>query len=256
MDKKDIYLSYSREEIGDTTILCSDCITTAGDLSKVYLCPYGIYIVLDNLKFPIRQVYQKLKEIFKTQHIYIYVPEVGLYDYFSDKYIEETTEFKANEHYKIWFEEFVNAEADERYTYEEIKKIEGRLRLEDAENRGTYIDDNGIVYVKKGGKFIEASEIDPDSVFFACIFFGCLGGHRFKLKKYMSGLWYILSFGLLGVGWLLDLLILILGIQKDRHGRILLPVNDVRNKLKYIPIGLALNAIYIFAVVKLINFLL
>lgn len=253
MERKQPDLTYARKEINGSSYMCSDCITTAGELSKVFFCTYGIYIVLDNLKFPIRQTYQMLKEILKTPYIYIYVPQAGIYDYYSDKFKDNAADLDEDESYNQWLDGFVSVGADERYTDEDLKRIEGRLKLNDAENRGSYVDSDGSIYLKKGGKFVEASDIDSDSVFFACVFFGCIGAHRFKLRKYMSGLWYIFSFGLLGTGWLLDLLILILGIQKDKYGCVLLPVSDVRSKLKYIPIGIVINAIYVFAVIKLIS---
>jgi TM2 domain-containing membrane protein YozV len=48
--------------------------------------------------------------------------------------------------------------------------------------------------------------------------FGFIGVHRFYYGKRTSGTLYALTFGLLGVGWLIDLF-LIPGMKKEVHGR-------------------------------------
>lgn len=48
-----------------------------------------------------------------------------------------------------------------------------------------------------------------------CIFLGNIGAHRFYERKYVSGILYLLSFGLLGIGWGLDTLINILKLVKS-----------------------------------------
>lgn len=45
--------------------------------------------------------------------------------------------------------------------------------------------------------------------FFLCLFFGWLGAHKFYEQKYFLGILYLCSFGLFGIGWILDLIILI-----------------------------------------------
>jgi hypothetical protein len=49
--------------------------------------------------------------------------------------------------------------------------------------------------------------------------FGLAGFHRFYVKKTDTGLVWLCSLGLLGVGWVLDLTALSLGLFKDAHGR-------------------------------------
>ena len=51
-----------------------------------------------------------------------------------------------------------------------------------------------------------------------CIFFGYLGFHRFYLEKILSGILYFLTFGLFGIGWLWDTVMLIMNNAKDRNG--------------------------------------
>lgn len=45
-------------------------------------------------------------------------------------------------------------------------------------------------------------------IFLLCLFFGWLGIHKFYEKKYLLGLIYLLTFGLFGVGWAFDTIVL------------------------------------------------
>lgn len=51
-----------------------------------------------------------------------------------------------------------------------------------------------------------------------CIFLGLFGAHRFYVGKIGSGFLYLLTGGLCGFGWIIDLLIIIFGIFKDQSG--------------------------------------
>lgn len=42
-----------------------------------------------------------------------------------------------------------------------------------------------------------------------CLFLGFLGAHKFYERKYGMGLLYLLTFGLAGWGWLIDLIVLL-----------------------------------------------
>jgi TM2 domain-containing membrane protein YozV len=44
-----------------------------------------------------------------------------------------------------------------------------------------------------------------------CLFLGWIGVHRFYLGRLISGLIYLLTIGLFGVGWLIDLIALFRG---------------------------------------------
>lgn len=49
-----------------------------------------------------------------------------------------------------------------------------------------------------------------------CVFFGWAGGHKFYKKKIFSGILYLLTFGLFGIGWIIDIILLISRlIKKD-----------------------------------------
>ena len=44
---------------------------------------------------------------------------------------------------------------------------------------------------------------------FLCIFLGFLGAHKFYEGKRQLGCLYLCSFGLFGIGWILDIIILL-----------------------------------------------
>lgn len=54
--------------------------------------------------------------------------------------------------------------------------------------------------------------------FFLCLFFGIWGVHRFYMGKVGTGVLYLLTFGLFGIGWVIDLLVLLVGGATDKHG--------------------------------------
>ena len=51
-----------------------------------------------------------------------------------------------------------------------------------------------------------------------CIFMGIWGAHKFYLGRYGLGILYLLTFGFVGYGWLIDLFILAFGNPKDKDG--------------------------------------
>ena len=47
------------------------------------------------------------------------------------------------------------------------------------------------------------------AAFFLCLFFGYLGVHKFYEGKILLGILYLLTFGLFGIGWFIDCIILL-----------------------------------------------
>lgn len=39
-----------------------------------------------------------------------------------------------------------------------------------------------------------------------CVFLGCIGAHRFYEKKIGTGILYLFTFGLFGIGWFVDII--------------------------------------------------
>ena len=51
-----------------------------------------------------------------------------------------------------------------------------------------------------------------------CFMFGCFGAHRFYVGKSVSGLLYLFTMGLFGIGWFVDIIAIITGGFTDKHG--------------------------------------
>ena len=55
--------------------------------------------------------------------------------------------------------------------------------------------------------------------FLLCFFFGGLGIHRFYVGKIGTGIVWILTLGVLGIGVLVDFIMIIVGAFKDKEGK-------------------------------------
>ena len=56
---------------------------------------------------------------------------------------------------------------------------------------------------------------------FLCFFFGIFGAHRFYVGKAGTGLLWLMTFGLFGIGWLVDLLLIAAGAFSDSRNLML-----------------------------------
>lgn len=71
-----------------------------------------------------------------------------------------------------------------------------------------------------------ASQVSPKSQIVAlllCIFLGLFGAHRFYVGKAGTGLLYLFTGGLLGIGWIVDIFVIAAGCFTDLWG---LPVRN------------------------------
>ena len=50
-----------------------------------------------------------------------------------------------------------------------------------------------------------------------CFFLGIFGAHRFYLRRYLLGVVFFFTFGIFGIGWLVDLFFVLTGKIKDRN---------------------------------------
>ena len=51
-----------------------------------------------------------------------------------------------------------------------------------------------------------------------CIFLGYFGAHQFYVGKRSTGWLYVFTIGLFGIGWILDIVLLVTGTFKDANG--------------------------------------
>jgi TM2 domain-containing membrane protein YozV len=54
-----------------------------------------------------------------------------------------------------------------------------------------------------------------------CIFLGGLGVHRFYVGKIGTGIVWLLTGGVFGIGWIVDIVMIAVGKFKDKQGNIL-----------------------------------
>lgn len=56
------------------------------------------------------------------------------------------------------------------------------------------------------------------TAFFLCLFLGYLGIHRFYVGKTGTGIIWLCSVGLFGIGWIVDLIMILFGGFRDKAG--------------------------------------
>ena len=67
----------------------------------------------------------------------------------------------------------------------------------------------------------EASGYSRWAAFFLAFFLGGLGIHRFYVGKIGTGILWLLTGGMFGIGWLVDVIMTACGAFTDRYGRAL-----------------------------------
>lgn len=55
--------------------------------------------------------------------------------------------------------------------------------------------------------------------FFLCLFLGVFGAHRFYVGKIGTGIIWLFTLGLFGIGWILDLIFILIGGFRDKAGQ-------------------------------------
>ena len=65
----------------------------------------------------------------------------------------------------------------------------------------------------------EKSECSPLTCLILCLVFGLFGAHRFYTGRIFTGLLYVFTFGLFGIGMAIDLILIVCGAFKDKRKR-------------------------------------
>ena len=68
---------------------------------------------------------------------------------------------------------------------------------------------------------VDASPKKRTVALLLCFFLGALGIHRFYVGKVGTGILWLLTLGILGIGALVDFIMIIVGSFKDKDGRVL-----------------------------------
>ena len=78
-----------------------------------------------------------------------------------------------------------------------------------------------VNYNYYGGVDPYVSDKDRWTALVICFFLGIFGGHQFYVGNIGKGLLYVFTGGLFGIGWLIDIICLLMGTFKDSKGRVL-----------------------------------
>jgi hypothetical protein len=70
-----------------------------------------------------------------------------------------------------------------------------------------------------GGRGVKASPKSKATALLLCIFLGYLGVHRYYVGQSGMGTAYLFTLGLFGIGWIVDIFIILAGGFKDKYGR-------------------------------------
>lgn len=68
------------------------------------------------------------------------------------------------------------------------------------------------------GRGREYSDKSKWVAFFLCFFLGCFGFHRFYVGKVGTGILYLCTVGLFGIGAIVDCILILCGSFKDKYG--------------------------------------
>ena len=204
----------------DGALLTESVQTPYGTLERVYFGPGSIYAVADE-EADSAALYALLREDLGAVRLVLYVNGKGRYDASHGQYgpilmVDALDEDIGTEIYRC----------PSVYSDRSLEQMQRRLSDIDTRTRGYCRSEDGTLYLYRHGKLYEASPLDGDRLFRLCLFGGIFGLHRFAMGRWFSGLLYGLTCGFFLFGWLLDLLYLLLGFQRDKRKRLVPPVTN------------------------------
>lgn len=134
------------------------------------------------------------------------------------------------------------------FTQSNMEEIYNKLLFLDNSNNKIKIDAEGNVFIKRGNKFFKASEQSSNKLFWITLLGGWLGIHKFVQGEKIQGFIYLLTIGLFGFGWLMDIISLLLGSIKDDYGLYLLPLDNTNIKalLLFVMIPVAVFMVFFY----------
>ena len=62
------------------------------------------------------------------------------------------------------------------------------------------------------------SDKNRDTAFLMCVFGGWFGLHQYYVGKIITGIIYTFTFGIFGLGWIIDIIRILLGSFRDNVG--------------------------------------
>lgn len=236
------------KEREDGGIEFRDVSLPEGEIIQLLITPGGVCAIIPSDGDP-QALYQALRGLLGTTVVSLYVYGKGRFDPFEGS----VTPIPGG-----WEQISVEVAKQQRseppcYSSERLRRMQDSIVKADAYCRGFYREADGTLYLLRNGYFRRASEIDPERQFLLTAYGGFLGLHRFAVGKYASGLLYLCTCGFFLTGWLLDLLQMFIGVQRDKHKDLILPLQNKRKKLLKVVPALALGLLVLFLYLQLFS---
>lgn len=234
------------EHLSEDLILCEHIPFPEGELLEVYIGMSGIYVISEPVE-NYESLYIALRNLFGTSRFKLYIQNFGEYNVFSSAF----RAFQNTEELSAAVNDYVLG--DSCYFDETARsKLCTTLMHICYSNHGIYKDSDGTTYISRHGKLKEVSPHSSSLNFILTLFGGTLGLHQFALHKFGLGLFYLCTGGGFMLGWLMDLIFLFLGIQKDKQKRYLRPLEHRFKKLLLVPFGIIFGS-FLFTLYLLVS---
>lgn len=234
--------NFIRKDLEGGYIICEDVHLSHGTVCTIYISTSSIYALSRGANAPGKR-YHELQDILGAVRIRLYVLDngdgtEGLYNDLVDSLTEVLDDQDLSEDIQNWL-------TGGRPLYGEAarERLVGRLKSADVQGRGYFVDEDGSLHIMRHGKLCKGSPLSSERLFYLTLFGGPLGLHRFALGKIFSGLIYLLTCGFFLVGWLVDLIQILAGAQRDRKKRYLFALSNRKRKLLVLPFGLLTGAL-------------